>query len=735
MYCGKCGNKVPDGAKFCYICGYQLPQRNQQTADIPVGDANESHIYQIDNDQVEDKADELSWDEYAPQDQQIANKKRSLKKKKSKNNQLSSNSRRAKRNQRSNNNRKKSKKSLVIGIIIGICFLAIVAVVLWFIFGLNGRKNNSIQVSDQVLDEVIRQYGYEDYDDPIRITYAQVTNTEITDSRSSADRKTDYITIKGENKHVLLEAGYLAVYSDEDGEWQLDNVTEDSEYSKNGSTVLSPRLKISDAEVKNIICDYFDNGDLTFDNIFIYQYDETTGVTDVDLTVTGNVSGKDDAAYIDAKFAITPNGWILADINLTRSDNPLDTNEEETETPETKEPETEEPETEAPETEAPETEVPETKAPETKAPETAPPSTTRPETEAPETESPVETTPKASIKIPTQYEVAVFTYDPDSGKTIVIAKNRADKLYYILDTNGNLLIKEGYDAYSKIESPYFSKKGKIYKYNFQKNIMNDVVREIYENLAAQKDPDIYYDVDLNLLLRKEENAPTEWEEYILLDSRYNERYYTMQIRLLDTDPTAGTHELREALKSNGNPYDMIGHTPVVAKQCSFASTRFRLTDTLEIQMIVDYFNTSGKYGAVGTNIPFEYEELYAYAPVWEPEWFVACRDGLWGVLDQGNKQIVKIKYDKIMVFANPVDGGHKLYAVAYDTTFGKNAWGVIDGNGKTVVPFEYEAIVPINFTTELRKDGFMGAATVGYSNENLEFYVKKNGRWSVYSAK
>ena len=60
---------------------------------------------------------------------------------------------------------------------------------------------------------------------------------------------------------------------------------------------------------------------------------------------------------------------------------------------------------------------------------------------------------------------------------------------------------------------------------------------------------------------------------------------------------------------------------------------------------------------------------------------------------------------------------------------------VVDQDGNTIVPFEYEQIVPINFTTELRQVGCLGVAKTGYTNENLEFYVKKSGSWSAISAK
>ncbi len=367
--------------------------------------------------------------------------------------------------------------------------------------------------------------------------------------------------------------------------------------------------------------------------------------------------------------------------------------------------------------------------------ETEPVQTTPPETEAPETEAPVVSDPKATLRVPAGYEVAVFTHDVATGKTIIIAKNTSDKLYYILDTNGNRLISTGYDSYSNIASPYFGLKGKIYKYNFSKNVMEDVVREVYERLMAETTADIYYNKEMDLLITENADWDDEWDKYTLLDSRYNEQYYEMQLSLFDTYPRAGSYEQRQALKNAGNPYNMVGHTPIVVKKCSFSVSQMRLTDSLQVQMVINNFSTTGKYGVFGANIPFEYEELYAYAPKWDPLWYVANVGSDWGVLDGNNAQVIKLKYGDIMVFANPEGSSYKLYAVVSKMVNGKKTWGVVDQYGNTVVPFEYEKIVPINFTTDLTKVGYLGMAGTDYNNENLEFYVKKNGSWSAISAK
>jgi len=372
---------------------------------------------------------------------------------------------------------------------------------------------------------------------------------------------------------------------------------------------------------------------------------------------------------------------------------------------------------------------------ETEAPQTTPPETEAPQTTPPETEAPVVSDPKATLRVPAGYEVAVFTHDSATGKTIIIAKNTSDKLYYILDTNGNRLINTGYDSYSNIAAPYFGNGRKIYKYNFSKNVMEDVAREVYERLMANAPSDIYYNKEMDLLVTVNEEWKDEWDKYNILDARYNEQYWEMQISLLDSYPRVGTYETREALKNNGNPYNMIGHTPVVVKRCSFSTSSMRLIDNFKVQMVIDNFSTTNKYGVVGTNIPFDYDELYAYAPEWSPIWYVAKMGSDWGVIDGNNVQVIKFKYGDIMVFANPDGYGFKLYAVVSKIANGKKVWGVVDEDGNTVVPFEYEQIVPINFTTELKQFGCLGVANEEYTNENLEFYVKKNGSWSAISAR
>lgn len=1144
MYCGKCGNKVPDGAKFCNLCGHQLPERKVKPVATPEiapeepiyqpAEQNEAPVYAPYNDSqneyvaesVEEPAYQPADDYYEAPEAEPIQQEKPVKQKK----------------QKQQKPKKKGKAGVVVAIIL---VLALAAGAVWWFF-LGGKDmigKNQIEISEEVLDEIIELDDYEDFDDPVKVTYAKVTDTEEYELLG-IDCKDEYITVKGENKYVTFETGYIAAYYDEDGEWVLDKVRRNDEYE----STVAPKQNISEEDVKLLVCKYLGNNDLRFDDISIDKFDEDERKTEAELTVTGEIDGEYVTADAEASFGLTPDGWYIWNVEITDKRDAEES--EETDKPESDSPipiETERNETMPPETEVVET--PETEAsqglkykvdgdgigitsvgtctdknivipaeidgkpvtyigefafhncefietvtmPDTvttinqsafyecvnlktvdfpdnltiiaeqafynctsligvdfpdsvfyinnnafygcsnlvnvnfsdsiqhignnafancdlissldmpkslvligngcfascdslvsvtlnyglmtigesafsscpnlaeinipdsvetigeyaffqcdslkqitipsgaysigrevfaycdnlesiycdmkskpggwefgwlghASPEviwqgdyniidsgecgdnltwtldtsytltisgtgemdewigkdcaewaqyysasivnvviedgvtsigesmlgvndhgsydnlqsiTIPDSVTKigdcafnlcekleqitipssvvemgyavfaylpeltdiycgattkptgwsdewneycnatvhwgygantPETEAPqttppETEAPVVSDPKATLRVPAGYEVAVFTHDSATGKTIIIAKNTSDKLYYILDTNGNRLINTGYDSYSNIAAPYFGNGRKIYKYNFSKNVMEDVVRDVYERLMVNAPSDIYYNKEMDLLVTVNEEWKDEWDKYNILDSRYNEQYWEMQISLLDSHPRVGTYETREALKNNGNPYNMIGHTPVVVKRCSFSTSRMRLIDNFKVQMVIDNFSTTNKYGVVGTNIPFDYDELYAYAPEWSPIWYVAKMGSDWGVIDGNNVQVIKFKYGDIMVFANPDGYGFKLYAVVSKIANGKKVWGVVDEDGNTVVPFEYEQIVPINFTTELKQYGCLGVANEGYTNENLEFYVKKNGSWSAISAR
>ena len=756
MFCGKCGKKLPDEAKFCTECGYKLPERKlkEEPKIEPVIPVVEQPTYEPDDwytpeTPVEQPAYQPAEDWYTPEEPaeqtyETENdwgtpeptpvvKPEKVKK------------------QRQPKPKKKGKAGVVIAIIL---LLALAAGAVWWFF--LGGKKNQIEVSDEIIEAINEHDSLDQYDDPIKITYAKVTNVEEDD-----DYKEEYITVKGENKYVTFEGGYIASYSKDDDEWELEDVSKNFDYDFVGHAFVTPHENITKDTVKDLVCELFENSELRFDDISIGKYEHDEYCTEVDLTVTGEIYEEYVKAEIEAEFGVSPDGWYILDLDITdtkeaeedqvsvESDRPIpietektdvetdiaETAAHETEAPEIEETETESPETEAPETEAPETEEPETEAPQTTPPATEAPQTTPPATEAPETEAPVVSDPKASLRVPAGYEVSVFTHDEATGKTIVIAKKTSDRMYYILDTNGNLLIDMAFDSYSNIDSPYFGQKAKIYKYNFSKNIMEDVAREVYERLADNVPTDTYYNKELDLLVKVNEKWSTEWDQYTILDSRYNKQYYEMQLSLFDSYPRAGSYEQRKALQDNGNPYDMIGHTPIVVKKCSFSTSRMRLTDTLGVEMVITNFSTTNKYGVFGANVPFEYDELYAYAPEWSPLWYVAKVGNDWGVLDNNNVQVIKFKYGDVMIFANPEGDSYRLYAVVSKVVNGKKTWGVVDQDGNTIIPFEYEQIVPINFTTELRQVGCLGVAKTGYTNENLEFYVKKSGSWSAISAK
>ena len=881
MFCGKCGKKLPDEAKFCTECGHKLPERKlkvetvappvvqpvqEQPAYIPEENWHapeapveqpiyepaeswvtpettaEQPIYEPAEDwhtpetPVEQPIYQPENDWYTPEPASVVKPEKAKKQKQQK-------------------PKKKGKAGVVIAIIL---ILALAAGAVWFflfggkdvIGGLLGK--NQIEVSDEVLEEIIALEGLDDFDDPFEITYAKVTETEEYEFLG-VDCKDEYITVKAENEYVILEAGYIVSYSDDDGEWLLENVDRNDEYCEYGHGFISPIENISKETVKELVTEFWQYEEMTYGDISISEHEIYKG-SEVELTVTFNNVGHYFTADVEGVFMVTPDGWHIDSLYMSEpvetdkpqasekpeSDEPIpietEKQGEETEADETETLESEAPEIEIPATpeeiidaayalksgeslpytctligvivrvdtkynenydnitvtiavegkedkpimcyrlegagadyigvgdtitvtgtlnnykgtvefavgctldaftlsEPAETEAPQTTPPETEAPQTKPVETEPPQTIPPETEAPVVSDPKASLRVPAGYEVAVFTHDSATDKTIIIAKKTSDKLYYILDTNGNLLIETGYDSYSNIGAPYFGLKGKIYKYNFSKNIMENVVREVYERLMSNTSSDVYYNKEMDLLVTVDEDWSDEWDKYTVLDSRYNKQYYEMQLSLFDTYPRAGSYEQRKALQDNGNPYDMIGHTPIVVKKCSFSVSRMRLTDTLGVQVVINDFSTTNKYGVFGTSIPYEYDELYAYAPEWSPLWYVANVGSDWGVIDNSNKQIIKFKYGDIMVFANFEDGGFKLYAAVSKMVNGKKAWGVVDEDGNTIVPFEYEQIVPINFTTELKQFGFLGMAGPNYSNENLEFYVKKNGNWSAISAR
>jgi hypothetical protein len=377
MFCGKCGKKLPDGAKFCTDCGYKLPERkpivpiveqeiftpDETVPEIPVYEPTPETEYNYEpepeyNYEPEPEyiyEPEPAYDQYI-QPEQTAKQVKQKKQKK----------------QKQQKPKKKGKAGVVIAIIL---ILALAAGAVWFflfggkdvIGGLLGK--NQIEVSDEVLEEIIDMEGLDEFDHPIEIYYAKVTDSEKDD-----DYREDYITVKGKNKYVTFEAAYIVSYIEDDGEWEFDDISKDFDHHYVGHAFITPLENITKDTVKEFVCAFLENDEVRFDDISIEKFDSDNQQTAVELTVTGDIGGEYVTADLEAEFGITPDGWYIQDIEVT--DKREAEEPEETSTPESDRPiplETENNETEIAETTVIETEAPETEAPETEAPETEEP--------------------------------------------------------------------------------------------------------------------------------------------------------------------------------------------------------------------------------------------------------------------------------------------------------------------------------------------------------------------------